>query len=76
MTTATIEETNQAREESEGRTMRAELAGGHCQHAWRDYPHVSYHGPDGDESIYRQHRCGRDLDHKGRCRCRYCSTER
>jgi hypothetical protein len=26
------------------------------------------------DDTYRQHRCGLNMDHRGRCMCRYCGT--
>lgn len=66
--------TNQAREATEGDTMRRELAQGLCQSTWRDHPHVNIR-PD-DATVYRQHRCGRQGPHAGACRCRYCGRDR
>ena len=68
------EMTPQARDETEGATERRELAEGKCQAAWRNYPHVNIR-PD-DPTVYRQHRCGREVSHRGVCRCRYCGKDR
>lgn len=68
-----VERTPAAREASEGDTMRAELAAGICQATWRNYPHVNIRE---DPTRYRQHRCGRDHEHRGACRCRYCGSDR
>lgn len=62
-----------ARDETEGETLRIELAAGKCQTSWRNYPHATTH-PDSD--AYRQHRCERELRHRGVCRCRYCGRDR
>lgn len=62
-----------ARDESEGATMRRELARGVCQSTWRNYPHVNIRE---DPTRYRQHRCGRDHEHRGACRCRYCGRDK
>lgn len=74
--TLTIEGTPQSRDDTEGRTMRAELAEGKCQHAWRNYPHVTTRPASRtDETVsYRQHRCGRECGHRGQCACRYCGA--
>lgn len=67
------EMTPAARDETEGATERAELAGNKCQTTWRNYPHENLRN---DPTIYRQHRCGRELPHRGTCRCRYCGRDR
>lgn len=69
-----FEATAAARSESEGATFRAEQSAGNCQDTWRNYPHVNIR-PD-DPTVYRQHRCGRELRHRGTCRCRYCDSSR
>ena len=68
-----VEMTPAARDDTEGETLRRELAQGLCQSTWRNYPHT--HLRD-DPTIYTQHRCGRDLSHRGACRCRYCGRDR
>lgn len=54
-------------------TERAELAAGVCQATWRNHPHEYLRD---DPAVYRQHRCGRDLQYGGACRCRYCQRDR
>ena len=66
------EMTARALDETEGNTERRELAEGKCQGTWRSYPHEFMWG---DPTVYRQHRCGRELHHRGHCRCRYCGKD-
>lgn len=68
------EMTAAARDDTEGDTMRAELAAGKCQDSWRSRPY-EYVRPD-DLTVYRQHRCNREHGHRGYCRCRYCGQDR
>ena len=68
-----VEMTEAARAATEGATERRELAEGKCQGTWRNYPHENLRN---DPTIYRQHRCGRELLHRGTCRCRYCGRDR
>ncbi len=62
-----------ARADTEGDTLRAELAEDKCQATWRNYPHENLRN---DPTIYRQHRCGREHGHRGSDRCRYCARDR
>jgi hypothetical protein len=68
-----IEMTDEARAATAGDTRRREIAQGLCQVDWPDMPrrYVFAHSED----TYRQHRCGRDLNHRGAYRCRYCNSE-
>lgn len=68
----TAEMSQQAIEATVGATDRAERAAGLCSRSFETIPRRSLYTHTDD--VYRGHRCSRELNHGGRCKCRYCGT--